>query len=461
MVIFLGRFIEVEQIAKQFKQKLELMLNERIKMNQVKQAVKFFWKTVKFWANQAFPYDSPNLIHIFQDQGKWHWCNQQLTIDSNSYLGTSPPGSDLFAQGIKIALTLEKPELKASKVKHSTVTLPEKEKLFQSLFEQAGIGMAIADLKGKFVTLNQSFCQIFGYEEQELQGKTFGDLSLPTTNGEEQLFSPSFLEDKDKNQNTTNSLERLYLHKEGYSIWSKVTISLVRDEFGYPQYYLAVVEDIGDRKQSEAILQASLEEKVLLMKEMHHRIKNNLHMLHSLLEMQCRKVKDKKNKNIILSSQKHLQVIALIHEKLYQSDTITKINFAELSKELVANFLAIASVNFSFVELDIDIQPLQLNVKKAIPCSLILNELLTNSFQHAFPDLRPGKIWVKFYQDGEGKVHLNFKDNGVGLPKDFYWDRISSFGMKLIHMLAKQLDGKLEIHSDCGTEFHLTFTTLC
>jgi|GEM_PF-2915724 len=91
--------------------------------------------------------------------------------------------------------------------------------------------------------------------------------------------------------------------------------------------------------------------------------------------------------------------------------------------------------------------------------SVMASTLITAS--NAFPDLRPGKIWVKFYQDGEGTVHLNFKDNGVGLPKDFYWEGISSFGMKLIHLLAKQLDGKLEIHSDCGTEFHLTFTTLC
>jgi two-component sensor histidine kinase/ligand-binding sensor domain-containing protein len=221
---------------------------------------------------------------------------------------------------------------------------------------------------------------------------------------------------------------------------------------------VSVAIDITERMLAEEALRASLREKEILLQEVHHRVKNNLQIICSLLDLQSQKLNDEKTLAVFQESYNRIKSIAIIHEKLYQSTSLEKINFAEYIETLTNHLLLSYNVNPEAIKTHLDIETIYLNIDTAIPCGLIINELLSNSLKYAFPNQAKGLIELYFKLYRNQKFILIFKDNGVGFPKDFNLEEKATLGLKLVTVLTQQLEGEIELNQEQGIEFKITFS---
>jgi two-component sensor histidine kinase len=220
-----------------------------------------------------------------------------------------------------------------------------------------------------------------------------------------------------------------------------------------------ISHDISERKKAEEGIKASLKEKELLLREIHHRVKNNLQIINSLLSLQTRYIKDDDTLNIFKESQNRVRSMAIIHEKLYNSSNLVKIDFEEYVKDLANNLFYTYKINPYNIKLNTDIDNILFDIETAIPCGLIINELVSNCLKHAFNGLNKGKINITLNQIGE-EFTLSVSDNGIGLPEDFNFTNTDSLGLLLINNLVKQLDGTIELDKNGGTTFKIIFKEL-
>ena len=205
-----------------------------------------------------------------------------------------------------------------------------------------------------------------------------------------------------------------------------------------------------------AELRAALKEREVLLQEVHHRVKNNLQVISSLISMQVRSLPRHAGRDALEECRTRVQAIALIHEKLYQSRDYARVPFSEYARSLAGNVFEAAGVAPESVSLELAIEDVVLAVDKAIPCGLILNELMTNALKHAFRNGQSGTIRVELTSVGGGELRLVVADNGVGLPAGLDLERTPSLGLQLVRMLAQQLGAGLEVEASGGTIFRLT-----
>ncbi len=224
--------------------------------------------------------------------------------------------------------------------------------------------------------------------------------------------------------------------------------------------YIGSCIDISDRKLAEAQIQNSLQEKDVLLKEIHHRVKNNLHIISNLLDLQSDYIEDEKVLELFSDSQNRIETMALIHEQLYQSKDLGKINFREYIHTLMDNLLCSYSNRETIINPIINVESISINLETAIPCGLIINELVTNSLKYAFPNGEDGEVGLELHQDEQEKIHLTIRDNGIGIPADFDWQNSSSLGLKLVRILSKQLKAEIEFDGTQGTVVNLRFFPL-
>jgi PAS domain S-box-containing protein len=216
--------------------------------------------------------------------------------------------------------------------------------------------------------------------------------------------------------------------------------------------------DITERQQTEERLRASLKEKEVLLKEIHHRVKNNLQVISSLLKLQSGYIKDKEALALFTDSYNRVRSMALIHEKLYQSQNLAQIDAADYIPNLVSGLFRSYSVSSQAINLKIEVDNIWLDADTAIPCGLMMNELVSNSLKYAFPSGRTGEILVKFFVTGSGQCCMIVRDDGVGIPADFKLEEAESLGLQLVWNLTGQLGGDIELSSEGGTSFKITFT---
>lgn len=221
------------------------------------------------------------------------------------------------------------------------------------------------------------------------------------------------------------------------------------------------VRDITKLKQAEKQIQKSLKEKEVLLKEIHHRVKNNLQIVYSLLRLQRHKLKDQQAATALLESQNRIETIALIHEKLYCSKDLARIDCSEYIAGLVANLFSTYNINPNQVALETQIDSISLDIDKAIPCGLMINELVSNALKYAFPTSAPGKITVELRREDSENVLLVVRDNGVGMLDTFDLARSKTLGLKLVQNFVIQLKGTLEMACFNGTEFRIAFPGSC
>lgn len=256
-------------------------------------------------------------------------------------------------------------------------------------------------------------------------------------------------------------VEHRIVDRKGSLHWVS-TLSLTQFEgegsSRHPVRTIGAVADITERKNAEERIEASLKEKEILLREIHHRVKNNMQIISSLLGLASGNIKDKKYVDMFRESQDRINSMSLIHEKLYRSKDLAKIELNEYIRDLANSIYQSRGVKPGTIVLNINIENVQLGIDRSIPFGLIINELITNSLKYAFPGDRKGEIKVSLHLIDENTFELIVSDNGVGIPYDVDFRKTESLGLRLVTMLVEnQLKGKIDLDRSKGTEFNIKF----
>jgi PAS domain S-box-containing protein len=219
---------------------------------------------------------------------------------------------------------------------------------------------------------------------------------------------------------------------------------------------LALQAEITERKRVEEQLRSSLKEKDVLLKEIHHRVKNNLQVISSLLNLQASSLQDQRALEIFRDSESRVRSMALIHEKLYRSKNLAQIDLSDYIRELAVFLFRSQNAQGRGITLAVQADHLFLDVETAVPTGLILNELISNALKYAFPGDRTGRIDIKLWADDDNRLNLVVADNGCGFPPGLDFRATQSLGLQLVNILVDQLEGAIELHSHAGTEFRIT-----
>jgi two-component sensor histidine kinase len=215
--------------------------------------------------------------------------------------------------------------------------------------------------------------------------------------------------------------------------------------------------EIGERTRAEARVKASLQEKEALLTEIHHRVKNNLQVISSLLSLQSRSLTNPEALSVFTQSQSRVRSMALVHEKLYQSPDLARIDFAAYVRELASYLCRVYQSSTRAIPLRINAQGVFLSIERAVPCGLIVTELLSNALKYAFPEGRTGEINVELGPEEGDACRMTIRDNGVGLPRGVDLGHTPSLGLRIVRTLTEQLGGKISVSNDEGTAFTLVF----
>ena len=336
--------------------------------------------------------------------------------------------------------------------------LQDNERRFRAIFNQTFQFIWLLKPDGTLLEANQTALEFMGLPPEYMINQPFWDMpcwNLSTKN-QQQLQAAI-------TQAATGKFIRYevdVISADGEIITIDFSIKPVTDEMGEVVMLIPEGRDISDRKQAEEEIKASLKEKEILLKEIHHRVKNNLLVVSSLLEFQAEYINNPAIIKVFEDSQHRIYSMALIHEKLYQSKNLEKINFGEYIQNLVYNLLSSYNITEERIQVEFDIDPVELNIETANPGGLIVNELVSNAFKHAFPDNRSGKLLLKLHQDSRKKIILIIKDNGIGFPPNVDFRNTESLGLQLVCTLTEQLEGEINLTKEDGTAFNLTFTEL-
>jgi len=338
--------------------------------------------------------------------------------------------------------------------KQAEAALRESEKRFRNLFENSPDPIFVEDLDGNVLDVNPAACRLHGIERKNLIGMNV--LDLVPGDQKEQVT-------RDFPVKVGQKLER----KDGFSRTANgrsipVEISASHIEYSGKPALLFHVRDMTERKRVEEKIKTALKEKEVLLKEIHHRVKNNLQTISSLLNLQSGYIKDKQSLEVFKNSKERVHAMALIHEKLYESRDLSKIDFREYICSLVNDLFDSYSTNKEQVLLKMKIEDAALGIETAIPLGLIINELVSNSLKYAFPGSREAEIQVKLEEckDEEYDYTLIVGDNGIGLPGELDFRDSKSLGMVLVCSLAKQLHGAIDLDRKDGTTFTIKFKQL-
>jgi two-component sensor histidine kinase len=204
-------------------------------------------------------------------------------------------------------------------------------------------------------------------------------------------------------------------------------------------------------------MKAALQEKEVLLKEVHHRVKNNLQVISSLLRLQSETVQNKEMAALFLDSQDRVRSMAMVHEYLYKSSDLARINFPAYAASLVRNLYRTFGLSTSEYQPNVEVDDVLLSLDVAVPCGLLLTELVSNAAKYAYPEKKAGPIQVRFRSLPEGLFELSVADQGVGFPKNFDWMKSDSLGLRLMRLLTEQLQGQIQVENHVGLKFIVTF----
>lgn len=338
------------------------------------------------------------------------------------------------------------------KVKEMLVDSEEKyREIFNNAYDMISlVSITPEGLPGNFLEVNDVVIKRLGYNKEELLNMGPMDIVDPSES-EEFLNNIKIIKSKKQHEFST-----YHITKDGKRIPVEVSVHVfnLRGE----NVVLAIVRDITERKKSEEELEHSLHEKEALLREVHHRVKNNLQIISSLLSLQSDLVENE-FRDILMTSQSRIKSMAMIHEKLYKSSDLTHIHIKSYIENFISDLILLYGVNTSLIKTHIEVDDLQIGLDTAIPLGLIINELLINIFKHAFPTGQKGNIFVNLNSEGDLYI-LKISDDGIGLPENVSPENIESLGLQLVSNLVNQLDGTMSISRDNGTTFQILFKEL-
>lgn len=353
-----------------------------------------------------------------------------------------------------------------TELKRAHEALRTSEATAHSLFENAGQGILTVDQTGLITDANAMAQGLFGYNRTELIGAPV-EMLLPENLHIQHVAHRSSFPSNPHSRPKGQGMDLMAHRKDGSDFPVQISLSFVAE---HPSGGLAMafISDISARKQAHrekesmiAKLEYGLSEKIVLLKEVHHRVKNNLAVISGLLGMQADAFGDERLRAALEESQQRVASMALIHEYLYASEHLDRVNFGEYVQRLTKQLQTSYTTASDLITVAIETEEIDLPVHRAIPCGLILNELVSNALKHAFPDKRSGTIKVSFVRLDTGELSLCCCDNGVGIRKGMDLGNLQSLGLKIVQILTKQIGGRFRLDCSAGeTLFELTFPSL-
>jgi PAS domain S-box-containing protein len=354
--------------------------------------------------------------------------------------------------------------------KQAEQALRESEQKFREIFDNANDGIEIVEIKddgtpGRFIDLNAVACKMVHYTKEELLKLSLFDIDTEN-------FSRPFDEImRDVHTVGHARFETEHRRKDGVIFPVEVNSHIVT--ILGRRVILSIVRDITERRQAEELqrhfteeleqqvktrtqeLETSLDEKVILLREVHHRVKNNLQIIISLVNLQMRKLEDPLLKQVMAETQNRVRAMSLVHEKLYQSESLSRIDFADYTHFLATQLMSYYGIDPRRVRLDFAMDTIMVDINTAVPLGLLMNELISNALKHAFPNGREGTISVSG-SDEKNLITLAVRDNGIGIPEELDWKNPATLGMRLVTSLVDQIDGTIALDRENGTVWTIT-----
>ena len=335
-------------------------------------------------------------------------------------------------------------------------TVPDAaEERFRLLLESAPDGIVVVDSTAKIVIVNLQTERLFGYTRQELIGQPVETL-VPERFRESHKGDRRAYEADPKLRPMGAGPALTGRRKNGTEFPVEISLSPLVTEQG--RLVISIIRDITERRRAEEIIRASLREKEALLKEIHHRVKNNLQVTSSLLRLQATAIEDPDARKMFEETENRIRSMALVHEKLYQSPNLSRIDFADYVRSLGELLLRASAITPGNVTLRVNGPEIFLSIEAAVPCGLIVNELLSNALEHAFPHDGRGHIDVQLHERPDGWIAFSVRDDGVGMPESFDWSHTETLGLRLVQGLVQQIDGKMRLEPRrSGAELTITF----
>ncbi len=331
----------------------------------------------------------------------------------------------------------------------------ERTKFIETILDSLPIGIAVNEIDtGKSTFINNEFQEISGWTKDKIPSLT--------------KFFKKTINDPDQGKNISHKIKSNIKDKKPEDLfWDSIEIETKTGDKKYlsaktiPLYdqnqIILTVQDITERIIADKKIQNSLTEKEILLREIHHRVKNNLQTISSLLDLQTDSIKDAAAREVFRSSQSRIRSMALIHERLYKAEDLSRIKAQEYIIKLIDHLEATYDSKSENIKLKTNIHNILLNLDTAIPCGLIINELVSNSMKYAFPKNRAGTIEVSLSVSSTESLMLSVKDDGIGMSDDITIENSPSLGLQLVHLLTKQINGNIKTEIKNGTKIEIKF----
>jgi PAS domain S-box-containing protein len=331
----------------------------------------------------------------------------------------------------------------------------EQKQIAELYFDVAGVIMVVLNDKAEVVRINKKGCSLLGYEADEIIGKNWFNNFLPMEEREE--VGKVYRQIMNGNIAPVEYFENAVVARDGTLRTISWHNTMILDDNDQALGTLSSGEDITERKKAEEQLKNSLAEKEILLKEVHHRVKNNMQIISSLIHLLGDSNGADRNEDFVKEVEGRIRSMALIHEMIYKSDNYAFIDFRNYIEKLMDQLLQSYSLDVS-ISIDIDVVDIYLDMDTAIPCALIIYELVVNAFKHAFKNREKGIVGITFNKDKEKKYSLTIWDNGIGLPENFNLEKCKTIGFELVQSLTKQLGGSISLEKDGGTVILVNFS---